>query len=160
MILLGYLILDIRPIVIYMFQKPDTYYFMGEDLYNPIENFDFSKDNNEVIMYTSFDELQYLPNVMKKSTLLYNNDNNVIQFIKENFYFERISEDFVETTDSESFIIFKKEGKILFKSNIQIENGVISLKFENTGWTFSTNSDELIYCFSQLKRYYIPFIVF
>ncbi len=125
--------------------------------YNPIETIDFTQGENKIIIYTNAEEVSFLPQGMKKWILLECKDNVIIETIKSNFLFERVSSDFVESTDLDSRIFILHNNKLVFSSKIQIDNDV-ELYFQNTGWTYATNSDNLIKAFSIFEPIYWPVI--
>ena len=131
--------------------------FLADSLYNPIDTIDFTQGKNKIIIYTNWRDIQCLPEKIKKWTLLECRDNKTIEKIKNNFVFERISNDLVETTDFDSRIYFFKNDKLVFSGKFMIE-GSISLRFKNTGWTFATNYNELISCFLVFERINFPIV--
>jgi len=131
--------------------------FLSDSLFNPIDTVDFTNGENKVILYTYWDEVSFLPKNIKKWTLLECKDNRTIEQIKNHFEFKRISKDYVGTTAADSKIYFLKDNKVVFQSEIIIEN-TISLHFENAGWAFSTNYNDLIMYFSEFRPIYFPII--
>jgi len=156
LICIGYGYLCFKPIIIIdkSYSKNE---FLSDSLFNPIDTIDFTKGKNKVILYTNCEDVSFLPKNIKKWTLLECRDNRTIEQIKNYFEFERISKDYVGTTAADSKIYFFKDNKVVFQSEIIIEN-TVSLFFENTGWVFSTNYNDLIKCFSEFKPVYFPII--
>jgi hypothetical protein len=155
LVCIGYVYLCFKPIII---NKPYAQYeFMADSLYNPIDTVDFMQGKNKIIIYTNWQDLRFLPEKIKKWSLLECRDNKTIKEVKNNFVFKRISEDFAETTNYDSRIFFLKNNKLVFSGEFMIEES-ISLYFKNTGWTFATNYDELIKCFSEFKPVYFPIV--
>jgi hypothetical protein len=154
-ICIGYGYLCFNPIIIDKSYAQNK--FLSDSLFNPIDTIDFAKGNNKIIIYTYWEATNFLPKNIKKWTLLECKDNGIIEKIKDNFVFEKISEEYVGTTSFGSKIYFLKENRVVFQSEIIIE-GVISLHFENTGWAFSTNYNDLIKCFSEFRPIYFPII--
>ncbi|WP_282918555.1 hypothetical protein [Porphyromonas macacae] len=151
----SYFWLSYNPIIIH---KPYVQnIFLYNNLYNPIDTVDFTQGENKIIIYTNWEDLQFLPPQIKGWTLLECTNNKIIEEIKNNFVFERVSEDFVETTAFDSRIFFFKDNILVFSSKIIIDEN-ISLHFQNTGWTFATNYNELINSFSKFKPIYFPII--
>jgi hypothetical protein len=126
-------------------------------LYNPIDTVDFTQGENKIIIYTNGADISFLPEKIKKWTLLECRNNKTIEEVKKNFVFKWIRGQFAETTDFDSRIFFFKNNKLVFSGKFMIEES-ISLRFKNTGWTFATNYNELIRCFSEFKRVYFPII--
>lgn len=131
--------------------------FLSDSLYNPIDKVNFMQGENKIIIYTNGEDTRFLPEKIKTWTLLECKSNKTIEEIKNNFVFERISKNIVETTDLNSRIFFFKNNKLVFSSKFMIQES-ISLRFQNTGWTFATNYNELIKCFSEFKPIYCPII--
>ena len=151
----GYVYLCFNPIIIH---KPYVQNeFLSDSLYNPIDTVDFTQGENKIIIYTNWTDIRFLPEKIRKWTLLECRDNETIEEVKNNFVFERINNDIVETTDFDSRIFFFKNNKLVFQGKFMIEGG-ISLRFKNTGWTFATNYNELIRCFSEFKPVCFPII--
>jgi hypothetical protein len=155
LVFIGYCYLCFKPIIINKSYIKSE--FLSDSLFNPIDTIDFTKGKNKVILYTNWEDVSFLPKNIKKRTLLECKDSKTIEQIKKHFEFEKISKDYVETTTSDSKIYFLKNGKVVFQSGIIVENN-ISLFFENTGWTFSTNYNDLITFFSEFKPVYLPII--
>jgi hypothetical protein len=155
LVCIGYVYLCFNPIIIH---KPyPLNEFFSDSLYNPIDTIDFTNGENKIIIYTNGEDVQYLPEKITKWSLLECTNNKTIEEIKNNFVFERISEDLVETTDFDSRIFFFKNKKLVFSGKFMIERS-ISLHFKNTGWTFATNYNELIKCFSKFRPVYFPIV--
>jgi hypothetical protein len=156
LICIGYGYLWFKPIIICneLYAKSE---FLSDSLFNPIGTIDFAKGKNKIIIYTNWEDVSFLPENIKKWTLLECKDNRTIEQIKNYFEFEKISKDYVGTTAADSKIYFLKDNKVVFQSKIIIDN-TVSLCFENTGWTFSTNYGELIKCFSEFRPVYFPII--
>lgn len=151
----GYIYLCVKPIISY--NPYAQYEFTSDSLYNPIDTIDFTQGINKIVIYTNVEDLSFLPEKIKKWSLLECKDNKTIEEIKDNFMFERISKDIVETTDFDSRILFFKNNELVFSGKFMIE-GNISLYFKNTGWTFATNYNELIKCFSKFSPVYFPVV--
>lgn len=128
-------------------------------LYNPIDTIDFTQGKNKIIIYTYWEDIQFLPEKIKQWTLLECKDNKTIEEVKNNFVFKWVVGQFAETTDFDSRIFFFKNNKLVFSGKFMIEEN-ISLRFKNTGWTFATNNNELIRCFSEFKSIYFPIVIF
>lgn len=144
-----------KPVII---NKPFVYNkFLSDSLFNPIDSIDFKEGNNRIIVYTNWRDIQFLPENIKKSTLLECRDNGIIEQVQTNFVFLRISKDFLETTNYDSRIFFIKNNQLVFSSEFIIDNS-ISMHFKNTAWTRAVKYDELISCFSKFERIYFPFI--
>jgi hypothetical protein len=126
-------------------------------LYNPIDTIDFTQGENKIIIYTNGADISFLPEKIKKWTLLECRDNKIIEDVKKNFVFKWIRGQFAETTDFDSRIFFFKNNKLVFSGKFIIEGG-ISLRFKNTGYTFAVNYDDLINCFSKFKPVYCPIV--
>lgn len=154
----SYVYLLFNPIILSKQYAQNVFESPSDNLYNPIDTIDFTQGENKIIIYTNKGNLQFLPENMKKWTLSECTDNDVIEKVKKNFVFERISEDLVETTNSDSRIFFFKDNTLVFTAEMEIENEVISLYFRNTAWTFAINSQELISLFQVFKPIYIPII--
>lgn len=152
---ISYIYLCFKPIIIH---KPYAEHkFLSDSLYNPVNTIDFTKGENRVIIYTNWEDISFLPDKIKKRALLKCNDNNTIEEVKKNFVFERISNDIVETTDFDSRIFFFKNNELVFSGKVMIEKS-ISLRFQNTGYTFAINYNELINCFSKFNPVYFPIV--
>jgi hypothetical protein len=155
LVCIGYVYLCCKPII---FHKPYVRNeFISDRFYNPIDTIDFTKGKNKIIIYTNWQDIDFLPEKIKQWSLLECTNNETIEEVKNNFVFERISNDIVETTDFDSRIFFFKNNKLVFSDKFMIEES-ISLHFKNTGWTFATNYNELIRCFLEFKRVYFPII--
>jgi len=155
LVCIGYVYLCFKPIIIH---KPyPINEFLSDSLYNPIDTIDFTNGKNKIIVYTNRQDIRFLPEKIKKCSLLECRDNKTIEEIKNNFIFKKISEDIVETTDFDSRIYFFKNNKLVFSGKFMIE-GSISLHFKNTGWTFTTNHNELIRYFSEFRPVYFPIV--
>jgi hypothetical protein len=151
----SYIWISYNPIIIH---KPyDQNVFLYKNSYNPIDTVDFTQGENKIIIYVNGADVRFLPKEIKKWTLLECKSNKVIEEVKNNFVFERISNNIVETTDLDSRIFFFKNNKLVFSSKIMIEEN-ISLRFQNTGWTFAKNYNELINSFSKFNPIYLPVI--
>lgn len=129
---------------------------ISDDRFNPIETFDFTQGDNRIIIYTNWADIRFLPKGMRRWTVLESKDNSVIETVRKNFVFKRISDEIVETTDYDCRIFFLKDGKLVFSCKMEVEES-ISLYFQNTGWVFAENYDELVSSFSSLKP--VPFPV-
>ena len=125
-------------------------------LYNPIDTIDFTNGENKIIIYTNMEEM-YFPEGIKKWALLKCRNNKTIEEVKKNFVFKWVKGQFAETTDFDSRIFFFKNNKLIFSGKFMIERN-ISLRFKNTGWTFATNYNELIRCFSEFRPIYLPIV--
>lgn len=151
----SYIWLSYNPIIIH---KPYVQnVFLCNNLYNPIDTVDFTQGENKIIIYVNGADVRFLPKNIKRWTLLECKSSKIIEEVKNNFVFERISNSVVETTDLDSRIFFFKNNKLVFSSKIMIEES-ISLRFQNTGWTFAINYNELINSFSKFKPIYFPII--
>lgn len=147
--------LSFNPIIIH---EPYTRnVFLSNNLYNPIDTVNFIQGENKIIIYTNGADVRFLPKKIKRWVLLECNNNEIIEEVKNNFVFERVSESVVETTDLDSRIFFFKNNMLVFSSKIIIEESVC-LRFHNTGWTFATNYNELIKSFSKFSPIYFPII--
>lgn len=131
--------------------------FLSDNLYNPIDTVDFTRGENKIIIYTNGADVRFLPEKIKRWSLLECNDNETIEEVKNNFVFKKISESVVETTDLDSRIFFFKNNTLVFSSKIMIEENVL-LRFQNTGWTSTINYNELIKSFSKFSPIYFPII--
>ena len=103
-ICIGYGYLCFNPIIIdnsYVQNK-----FLSDSLFNPIDTLDFTKGENKVVLYTNWQDISFLPKNIKKWILLECKDNEMIEQIKNNFEFERISKYYVGTTTVDSKIYF------------------------------------------------------
>lgn len=152
---IGYIYWCFHPIIIHKPYAQNE--FLSDSLYNPIDTVDFTQGKNRIIIYTNKTDIRFLPGRIKKWTLLECKNNKTIEKIKNNFVFEKISENIVETTDSDSRIFFFKNNKLIFSSKFMIEES-ISLRFQNTGWTFVINYSELIKYFSEFRSVYFPVV--
>lgn len=85
-------------------------------------------------------------------------NNIIIQRIKESFEFERISEEYIGTTASDSRIYFFKDNVMVFQSPFIFDEN-ISIHFEKIGWVFSTNYDTLRDYFALFETIYNPIVV-
>lgn len=151
----SYIWLSYNPIIIH---KPYVQnVFLYNNLYNPIDTVDFTQGENKIIIYVNGEDVRFLPKKIIKWTLLECKSNKIIEEVKNNFVFERVSDDLAETTNFDSRIFFFKNNILVFSSKILIE-GSISLHFQNTGWTFAINYNELINSFSKFKPIYFPII--
>lgn len=119
---------------------------------------DFTHGKNKIVIYIDWKDIQFLPAKIKRWTLLECRDNSIIEAVKNNFVFERVSENFAETTDYDSRIFFFQNNTLVFTAKIQIESEVVSLYFCNTAWTFAVNSNELISLFRKFLPTYFPII--
>lgn len=119
---------------------------------------DFTHGKNKIVIYIDWKDIQFLPAKIKRWTLLECRDNSIIEAVKNNFVFERVSENFAETTDYDSRIFFFQNNTLVFTAKIQIESEVVSLYFCNTAWTFAVNSNELISLFRKFSPTYFPII--
>ncbi len=128
------------------------------DLCNPIENIDFSYGSNKIVIYTNREDVPFLPDGVKQRTLLYCTDNLIIQQAKKHFEFKWNTEDYAETTASDSKIYFFKDNKVVFQSPIILDNN-ISIYLEKTGWVFSTKYDALKANFAKFKPMYSPIVI-
>ncbi len=153
----SYFWLFFNPIIIHKPYVQNVFSLSSNNLYNPIDTIDFTQGENKVILYTNRECLQFLPERMKGWTLLQCTNNKIIEKVKNNFVFERVSKDIVETTDFDSRIFFFKNNMLVFSGKMEVDES-ISLHFKNTGWTFATNYDELINSFSKFKPIYFPII--
>jgi hypothetical protein len=153
-ICIGYVYLCFNPIIIGKSYAQNK--FLSDSLFNPIDTVDFTKGKNKIIIYTNMRDM-YFPEGIKQWVLLECKDNRTIEEVKNNFEFERISEDYVGTTAFDSRIFFFKNNKLVFSGEFIIEKS-ISLHFENTGWAFATNYDNLVKCFSEFRLVFFPMI--
>lgn len=152
---ISYIWLSYNPIIIH---KPYSQNVFSSDvLYNPIDRFDFTQGENKIIIYVNRADVCFLPQQIKRWTLLECKDNQIIQEVKNNFVFKRVSDDLVETTNLDSRIFVFKNNILVFSGEFMVEES-ISLHFQNTGWTFATNYNELINYFSTFKPIYFPII--
>ncbi|HHU47574.1 MAG TPA: hypothetical protein GXZ40_06740 [Bacteroidales bacterium] len=153
----SYFWLFLNPIIIHKPYVQNVFSLSSNNLYNPIDTIDFTQGENKIIIYTNWECLQFLPKKVKGWTLLECTNNKIIEKVKNNFVFEKVSEDIVETTDFDSRIFFFKNNMLVFSSKMEMDES-ISLHFKNTGWTFATNYDELISSFSVFRPIYFPII--
>lgn len=153
--LTSYIWLSFNPIIIHKPYRQNV--FSSDILYNPIDTVDFSKGKNKIIIYTNWEDVRFLPGEIKKWTLLECEDNKTIEEVKHYFVFERVSDDLVETTNFDSRIFLFKNNMLVFSGELMVEES-ISLHFNNTGWTFATNYDELINSFSKFNPIFFPII--
>lgn len=151
----SYIWLSYNPIIIHKPYSQNV--FLSDILYNPIDTVDFTQGENKIIIYVNGADVRFLPKKIKRWALLECKSNKIIEEVKNNFVFERISNSVVETTDLDSRIFFFKNNILVFSSKIMIEEN-ISLRFQNRGWTFATNYNELINSFSKFKPIYFPII--
>ena len=158
LIVIGYMYLYFNPIFVGKENVELNDCYWSNNLCNPIDNIDFTYGNNKIIIYTYWEDIQFLPNGVKQRSLLYCTDNTIIQQIKEHFEFERISNDYVGTTAANSKIYFFKANKIVFQSSLIFDEN-ISIHFAQTGWVFSTKYDILKDNFAKFKPAYNPIII-
>ena len=154
----SYVWLSFNPILIHKPYSQNAFGTSFDNSYNPIDSIDFIHGKNKVVIYIDWKDIQFLPAKIKRWTLLECRDNSIIEAVKNNFVFERVSENFAETTDYDSRIFFFQNNTLVFTAKIQIESEVVSLYFCNTAWTFAVNSDELISLFRKFSPTYFPII--
>lgn len=155
LVCIGYVYLCFKPIIIH---KPYVQYkFLADSLYNPIDKIDFTLGKNKIIIYTSVQDVTFLPDNIKKWTILECRNNKTIERVKNNFVFERINNNIAETTDFNSRIFFFKNNELVFSDKFMVERSIF-LHFKNTGWVLATNYNELIGCFSEFRPVYFPII--
>ncbi len=152
----GYIWLYCNPVIIH---KPyPEHVFSNDKFYNPVDTIDFSQGKNRIIIYTNFGDINFLPSGMRRWTLLECKDNITIEDVKNNFVFERVSDDLCETTDYDSRIFFIKDGELIFTDKFMVDGRIVSLYLKNTAWTKAVNDEELIESFSKFKPIYLPII--
>lgn len=154
--IVGYIYLCLNPIILH--DDYPQYAFPPDTVYNPLKNVDFTKGNNKIIIYTNREDVSFLPHSIKKFTLIECTNNKTIEQFKNAFYFKKVSNDFVETTNYDSRIFIFQNKKLIFTSEFMIDE-TVSLQFMNTGWTFSTNYEELRNCISTFSPCYFPIII-
>lgn len=154
----SYVWLSLNPIIIHKPYPQNAFGTSFDNSYNPIDTIDFIHGKNKVIIYIDWKDIQFLPAKIKRRTLLECRDNSIIEAVKNNFVFEKTSDNFAETTDYDSRIFFFQNNTLVFTAKIQIESEVVSLYFSNTAWTFAVNSDELISLFRKFSPTYFPII--
>ena len=154
----SYIWLSLNPIFIHKPYSQNAFGTSFGNSYNPIDSIDFIHGKNKVIIYIDWKDIQFLPAKIKRRTLLECRDNSIIEAVKNNFVFEKTSDNFAETTDYDSRIFFFQNNTLVFTAKIQIESEVVSLYFSNTAWTFAVNSDELISLFRKFSPTYFPII--
>ena len=154
----SYIWLSLNPIIIHKPYPQNTFGTSVDNSYNPINSMDFTHGKNKIVIYIDWKDIQFLPAKIKRWTLLECRDNSIIEAVKNNFVFERVSENFAETTDYDSRIFFFQNNTLVFTAKIQIESEVVSLYFCNTAWTFAVNSNELISLFRKFSPTYFPII--
>ena len=154
----SYVWLYFNPILIHKPYSQNAFGTSFGNSYNPIDSIDFIHGKNKVIIYIDWKDIQFLPAKIKRRTLLECRDNSIIEAVKNNFVFEKTSDNFAETTDYDSRIFFFQNNTLVFTAKIQIESEVVSLYFSNTAWTFAVNSDELISLFRKFSPTYFPII--
>ena len=154
----SYVWLSFNPILIHNPYSQNAFGTSFDNSYNPIDSIDFIHGKNKVVIYIDWKDIQFLPAKIKRWTLLECRDNSIIEAVKNNFVFERVSENFAETTDYDSRIFFFQNNTLVFTAKIQIESEVVSLYFCNTAWTFAVNSNELISLFRKFSPTYFPII--
>lgn len=154
----SYVWLSFNPILIHKPYSQNAFGTSFGNSYNPIDSIDFIHGKNKVIIYIDWKDIQFLPAKIKRRTLLECRDNSIIEAVKNNFVFEKTSDNFAETTDYDSRIFFFQNNTLVFTAKIQIESEVVSLYFSNTAWTFAVNSDELISLFRKFSPTYFPII--
>jgi hypothetical protein len=128
------------------------------NVYNPVDCFDTSKGSNEIIVHFDADDLPSLPSTIKRWPLISCTDRATIQQICQNFQFECLEIDYLETTEGNSQIYFLKDGHVFFQCPFHFE-GNIAIKPMGLGWIFALKSDSLSNLFAQFKPMYIPLIV-
>ena len=154
----SYIWLSLNPIFIHKPYPQNAFGTSFDNSYNPIDSIDFIHGKNKVIIYIDWKDIQFLPAKIKRWTLLECRDNSIIEAVKNNFVFERTSDNFTEATDYDSRIFFFQNNTLVFTAKIQIDSEVVSLYFSNTAWTFAINSDELISLFRKFSPTYFPII--
>ena len=122
---------------------------------NPLSAIDFSTGQNEAFLIISWDDLCDLPNGIPQRRVLICKENSVLQKMKDNFIF-KISGGDMATIESELIVV--KDNTIILQTGIEICENNIGIQNEQTGWAYSTCSQNLCDIFKEFKPYRNPIL--
>lgn len=121
--------------------------FVKESKFNPIENLDLNKKTVAYLIFSE-DDLNSLPKKMRRSKVLFCNDNRILTKIKSVFFFSKLKGD-MATCDSQ--IIIYNDGNKILQSDILISKNLLGLQNKVTGWSESCHRYVLTNLFSKFK---------
>lgn len=122
-----------------------------ETVINPLKDIDVT--DAKAFLILSLDDWSELPEGMPARRVLVCTDAAVLQQLKDNFSFE-ISGGDMATVESELWVYCHDTLKLM--TNIVIEQNIIGIQNELTGWADAVNKEQLCHIFTQFKPYRWP----
>lgn len=117
-------------------------------LIHSLKKIDF-KENSIAYLIISNDDFDKLPNKLVQAKTLYCDDHDALMKLKKHFVFKKTSGDLA--TCESRLVIFNGDTKI-FQSSVVIEENLIGIQNNVTGWSEAKYRDELISVFSSFKQ--------
>jgi hypothetical protein len=124
------------------------------EIIEPLKNQDFNSNNCSAYLILSKNDLNDLPNSIRRAKVLVNKDRNILQRLKNDFKFVYSGGDMATC---ESFIYIFINNKLVFKSSIVLEENKVGLQNEY-GWIEAQNSRKLIEIMESFEPVYLPVI--
>jgi len=122
-----------------------------ETVVNPLKDVDMN--DAKVFLILASDDWSERPEGMPSRRVLVCTDAAVLQQLKDNFSFE-ISGGDIATAESELWVYSHDTLKLM--TNIVIEQNIIGIQNELTGWADAVNKEQLCHIITQFKPYRWP----
>ncbi|MBA9073163.1 hypothetical protein GGR22_001289 [Flavobacterium gossypii] len=124
--------------------------------FNPLQNIDFNVGDNKAYLLISHQDIEELPDGIKKGKVLFCSDNNVLDRLAKNFYHKKSGGD-MATCESEILIYHNK--KLILSSKIALSKNIIGLQGESIGWADAVNRDSLVSVFKEFNLIKRPVLI-
>ncbi len=116
--------------------------------FNPINDLDFSTGNNVAYLFFSKEDIKELPEQISKYKILECEDNEVLQNLRSNFWFEKTGGDMATC---ESKIYLYQNGELVFYASIVLKNNSVGIQSIRTGWANASDEEKLKDIFLKFK---------
>lgn len=124
------------------------------DTVNPLQNLDLSLDV-EIYLHISKSDLKELPVSIPNHKILYTNNDELIRKLVEEFNCIYTNGDMATC---ESLLRVFVEGKLVYQTNIVINDDLVGLQNSSLGWIEVCNSSKLVELFEKFTPVYTPII--
>lgn len=134
-------------------EKCDEVQSLDDDLINPLKGYDLGNGHWEIYLNPSFSE--EIDERLSSSSLLYTDDLEIINEIKESFDF-RVSGGDMATVDSQ--ILFYCDGDLILKYGITLESSSVGLQSKCFGWAKALYKEKLLDLFGEFEKVNLPLV--
>ncbi len=125
------------------------------DTIQPFKEFDFNKDNWKAYLVISREDFIDLNSSIKKVNCLKTSNKDVLQKMKQTWFFIYRESDMATVTSS---IYLLKNGKLVFTSGIVLDNKIEGLQGREFGWIKPIHQNALSQTCKDFERIYCPIV--